>query len=205
MQKPACIFFDIGGVLVNHMPAYKTIFSQYDVPEQESFSLWAQYADDIDRGTFSWSAFETIYCKTFHISSRFHPSLLEWLVQKIAIIQETHSLIYELKEHFNIGLLSNMSTDFFELVRKYKLIPDIHYVAQVISGDIGTIKPERRIYYYAQEKVSTPPDELLFIDDKEINVETAQSLGWKTVLFDTEKPVESIKRIKKQLAIITNL
>ena len=201
MQKIKCIFFDIGGVLMDHITAFNTLSRQHNIPEQESLTFFRSHADDIDSGTLTWANFEELYCEKFHPSIHFKLNFLESFVRNIRIIQQSHDLIYELKEHYNVGILSNMSEDFFQLVKEQNLIPNIHYIAVVISGTIGSIKPEKKLFEYAQNKVNTLPDELLFIDDKEMNVKAAQSYGWNSYQFNTTNPTDSVEMIKRNLRL----
>jgi epoxide hydrolase-like predicted phosphatase len=62
------------------------------------------------------------------------------------------------------------------------------------SADIGMKKPEPRIYEYVIKKIGLPPQEILFIDNQENNVEAAQSAGINTILF------VSLGQMKKDLA-----
>ncbi|MBI4973406.1 HAD-IA family hydrolase [Candidatus Roizmanbacteria bacterium] len=199
MQKIKCVFFDIGGVLIDHITAFNTLSRQHSIPEKESLSFFRSHADDIDRGTLSWDAFEKIYCNMFHPVQSFQPNFLESLVRNIQIIQQTHDLIYELRDRYDVGILSNMSEDFLHLVKEHNLIPNIHYTAIIISGAIGSIKPEQKIFDHALSKVNRLPEELLFIDDKEVNVKAAQSYGWNSYQFITTNPTESVEMIRKSL------
>jgi len=67
------------------------------------------------------------------------------------------------------------------------------------KAEIKLIKPEKEIFDYALEKTSLSPNEILFIDDSEVNVVAAESFGWNSVLFNTQEPLESIKKIRNDL------
>ena len=53
----------------------------------------------------------------------------------------------------------------------------------VCSADEGMAKPDHRIYRLAAERLSLPPDECIFIDDAERNVEAAREVGMAAVHF----------------------
>jgi putative hydrolase of the HAD superfamily len=55
----------------------------------------------------------------------------------------------------------------------------------VWSYQLHMAKPDPAIYRYALEKLGTRPEEALFIDDREVNVEAAVALGMKALLFTT--------------------
>jgi len=55
----------------------------------------------------------------------------------------------------------------------------------VWSYQLRMAKPDPAIYRYALEKLGTRPEETLFIDDREVNVEAALALGMKALVFTT--------------------
>ena len=53
----------------------------------------------------------------------------------------------------------------------------------VVSSDVHMIKPDIRICQYLLEKYGLQPQECLFIDDREENVEGARTAGMEAVVF----------------------
>ena len=53
----------------------------------------------------------------------------------------------------------------------------------VVSGVEGVIKPDRRIYEIARDRIGRPPEEILVIDDSPANIEAARAFGMDTHLF----------------------
>lgn len=54
----------------------------------------------------------------------------------------------------------------------------------VFSYQVGTIKPEPRIYQILIDKYLLKPENCVFIDDRKENIEAAEELGFQTILFD---------------------
>jgi epoxide hydrolase-like predicted phosphatase len=54
--------------------------------------------------------------------------------------------------------------------------------AWVISGEVGMRKPEERIFLLAAERIGLPPEQCVFIDDIQANVDAAAALGMAGVL-----------------------
>lgn len=52
----------------------------------------------------------------------------------------------------------------------------------VVSGDVGARKPDRAIYEQLLERVRVDPADILFVDDRVRNLDTAAALGMETVL-----------------------
>lgn len=55
----------------------------------------------------------------------------------------------------------------------------------VWSYQLRTAKPDPAIYRYTLERLGLQPGETLFIDDRQVNVETAAALGMKAIVFTT--------------------
>jgi putative hydrolase of the HAD superfamily len=55
----------------------------------------------------------------------------------------------------------------------------------VWSHQLRMAKPDPAIYRYTLEKLGLQPAEALFIDDREVNVETAAALNMKALVFTT--------------------
>ena len=125
--------------------------------------------------------------------------LLHYFVDHISIIEPTHRLAYELADQFRIGILSDIAVDGYERIVFKKLVPQIPYAAEIISGKVGFLKPSQEIFDYAAKTAGVPVETILFVDDRQKNVEGARSFGWQAVLFNKKKPEVSIKAIKKLL------
>lgn len=53
----------------------------------------------------------------------------------------------------------------------------------VFDGEEGVSKPDARIYQFALTRLGMQPDEVMFVDDKERNVDAAHQLGMHIVHF----------------------
>jgi len=57
---------------------------------------------------------------------------------------------------------------------------DRHY----ISGEIGLIKPDPKIFAFVEADCGFAPEVLLFVDDRIDNINAATARGWQAHLFD---------------------
>ena len=114
------------------------------------------------------------------------------------IQEDVIEIIKELKEKgYNIYLLSNTNDFMYE-----KFIKDIEYLfdGMVLSYRTHTIKPHDSIYKYIIDKYNLTPEESLFIDDREDNMDTANKFeikGRSVIPAD----VEDIKEVLKEYGI----
>ncbi len=96
------------------------------------------------------------------------------------LADETFALMKDLKAAGKkIGILSNMSRDFFS-TQYCRVAAHIRAIldAEIISGFVGITKPDPRIFALASEKIGIAPARLLFLDDIQGNVEAARRCGW---------------------------
>lgn len=190
------VFFDIGGVFVDHISGLRKIARELLLREEDVVKLFKQYSDQIDAGNLSWNAFETIFYNSLLPKKHLKQSLVLSFVNNMRKIQETHDFAQELSKKYTIGVLSNMDSDVFRMIKERGLIPDITYRLQAISYEIGFIKPNKGIFDYVVKQIHTSPNHIMFIDDKVENVEGAKMAGWSSLQFDTYNPLQSIMKIQ---------
>ncbi len=58
------------------------------------------------------------------------------------------------------------------------------FMGHALSFEIGEIKPHARFYLKALEKLGTPAEKTLFIDDRAENIAGAKEMGLQTYHFD---------------------
>lgn len=80
--------------------------------------------------------------------------------------------------------LSNFGIDTFTMAEgMYPFLAE--FDRRFISGHMGVIKPDPRIYATVEADTGIAPHGLLFADDRPENVEAAALRGWQTHLFTT--------------------
>lgn len=98
-------------------------------------------------------------------------------------IKGMEDLLKDLKERgYRIFGLTNWSDETFSLVRNdYPIIALIEDM--VVSGQEHMMKPDRRIFELAVSRFGVKPEETLFVDDNQYNVDAARALGLSGVRF----------------------
>lgn len=95
-----------------------------------------------------------------------------------------------LKEHYKIGLLSNMGSgtisDVFSAEETKRLFDEI-----ILSSDVGLTKPSEGIFEVTLARLGMQPEEVIFIDDRPMNTDAAEHLGIKTILFTNNHQFEA--------------
>ena len=109
-------------------------------------------------------------------------------------------LIKNLKtKNYKIYLLSNINPYTHELVKKSGLFEIVD--GYVLSYKEHMIKPYKSIYNTLLERYSLKPEESVFIDDNEKNINTGKSLGIISKKVEPDN-YESIIEVMKELELI---
>lgn len=102
----------------------------------------------------------------------------------IASYDYSRPWLEELKaKGYRVYLLSNYSKDYFELHRKSKFTFVDLADGMVISGFEKINKPEPEIYKILLDRYALIPEECIFMDDREANVEAAKKLRINAFVF----------------------
>ena len=57
----------------------------------------------------------------------------------------------------------------------------------IVSGEIGCRKPDPEIYQRYQSAAGVPAERIIFIDDREVNLDGAAAQGFLTLLYDPDE------------------
>lgn len=90
---------------------------------------------------------------------------------------------------YKIGLLSNVRRagleGFLPLEERKEL-----FDAEVLSGEVGMIKPAKEIFELAAERLGVEPHECVMLDDLMKNIDGAHLAGMEAILFTSVRDAE---------------
>ncbi len=96
---------------------------------------------------------------------------------------------------YKVGLLSNVGRgwldDFFKPAERHGI-----FDAEVLSGEVGMIKPAREIYELTAERLGVLPSECVMVDDVVENIDGAERAGMAGIVF------VSIDQLKSDLSAL---
>ena len=106
------------------------------------------------------------------------------------------------KNGYKVALLSNGNTEYFK-EKVNSVYPEFNDLFDeiIISSEVGVVKPDEEIYLIALNKISSKPEESLFIDDSKTNVEGAIKAGIQGFLYTD---IDSFSEYIKNLVIDLN-
>lgn len=188
------IIFDFGNVLAKFdeqaiIENFSSSKEDFTLIKKAVFYDW----DGLDGGFISYEEYTEQALSM--LPSRLHANVTQlfrdWC-HLLVPMQDTWDLVRELKEKgFSLYILSNASTYFAENVGFYSITKE--FDGAVYSGHLKLIKPDPEIYRHLFKTFSLNPEECLFLDDKEKNVQAAQTLGMDAIVFTGDtKPVRAL-------------
>jgi HAD superfamily hydrolase (TIGR01509 family) len=180
------VVFDIGNVLLRWNPRnlYRKTFD--DEARMERFLATALAMDFVAHTDTApdFAAAVEARAKAFpEFAAELRLFHERWIETLGGPIDENVALLRRLKAAGRpVHALSNFATDKFALARERHDFLNAFDVA-VISGHVGAVKPEARIYEILFERAGGEPEDLLFIDDSPANVRAAEALGMATIHY----------------------
>jgi putative hydrolase of the HAD superfamily len=191
------VFFDIGGVLGTNgwdreQRAAAARHFGLDVAELEE--LHGETVAMLEQGRMPLD--EYLRCTVFYRPRPFEPAAFKaCMLAQSAPFPDTIDLARTLARtgRYRLMTINNESDE----LNRYRLelfgLRDI-FIAFFSSCWLGLLKPARRIYEVALAMSQAEPDNSVFIDDRERNLEPARALGMRTIRF-TDAP-----RLREELA-----
>jgi 2-haloacid dehalogenase len=188
------IIFDFGNVLLEWNPrhVYRRYFPN-DEQAMERFLHEVNFMDwnaQQDKGRPFAQGVAELSQQFPHYSELIQAYRDHWKDSIGTHIDGTVKLMKRLKNAgYSLYGLSNWSTETFPLMLEkydfFKLLDDI-----IISGEVGSVKPEPEIFHIALQRIGKTAKECLFIDDSLPNIEQARNIGFATIHFQSPEQLE---------------
>ena len=180
--------FDLGQVMLHFNPSY--MVKRYVSDEQDADLLTSVlfdrlYWDRLDEGTMSNE--EAIEAALKRLPERLHPRVTEifynW-IYNLPEIDGMGELVDYIKEKYGVRtfVLSDISAYFAEHAGEIPVLSKFDKC--IFSGVCGHVKPSREIFEHLFTTCGISPEESVFVDDREKNIQGAEALGMKGYIFD---------------------
>ena len=197
------VVFDIGNVLLRWNPRnlYRSVFN--DEARMERFLAtalgmeWVSHTDIV--ADFSQAVEERV--KAFpEFANELRLFDKRWIETLGGPIEENVALLRRLRAAGRpVHALSNFAHEKFALAReRHDFLGEFDEC--VISGHVGVVKPDGRIYEILFKRVGRSPGELLFIDDSLANVRASEAAGMAAIHYREGVDLEGELRARGALA-----
>ncbi len=185
-MTPQAVIFYIGNVLIEWQPEryYDSVIGEERRKEMFATVDLHGMNDKVDLGgNFT----EVIYA-----TAEEYPAFREeirmwhdsWIELATPVIDHSLRLLRALRtKGVPVFALTNFGIQSFDYAEtQYPFLGE--FDRRYISGHMGVIKPDPRIYEMVEQDCGVAPEALLFADDRTDNVNLALSRGWQAHLFE---------------------
>ena len=183
------VVFDVGNVLLSFRPEelLRTILpnSEANYPTLMQCVFHSPYWPMFDRGAINTE--EAVACMSCRHSA-LRPQIeriMRAFNDHLQVMDEGVEALRACKAHGKrCYVLSNYAADPFDA--SFRKHPEIFslFDGMVVSGRLGLIKPDQRIFQHLIDMYKLNPERTLFIDDSAANIECALHCGLQALHFD---------------------
>jgi FMN phosphatase YigB (HAD superfamily) len=208
MKKFKFIYFDVGGVVILDFSGtnkWNDMLSSMGVNDsnKDRFDIvWHKYKDKIciDYDVDSMIPELRDYVG-LHLSKNF--SFLHEFISRFDSNASLWPVIEYAKQNYSIGLLTSMYPRMLDgISQTSNLMPKVDWDVVVDSSIVRLQKPDPKLYDLAQKLSGIKdPEDILFIDNVEKNLEYPKELGWQTFYYDSTRPLESSESLLKLITL----
>ena len=194
------VYFDLGRVVVDNEASFDFLAQETGADIRQIIDFFDAHWKEACLGKISSIDHLELLKKALNITTQ-APDFADFWSEFHVPIKETVTLIDALSGRVKLGVLSNAEPGMFAKCIEKGKIPDPPWSSVVISSDVGSVKPERKIYEIAQKRAKTASPHIFYIDDRPENIEVARRLGWESLLFVKEDIPSSIRKLRSALGL----
>ena len=185
----SAVIFDVGNVLYGWDPDSFLVRQIADDEARMRFvddvGLW-QWHDTLDAGRpYAEAAAELSekFPEYAHLIAAWSDRFGETITGPVPGV---HALVEALDaKGVPLYAITNFSADFWPPFHERERAFFRRFRDIVVSGEVKLLKPDPAIYYLSLDRFGLRPRDVLFVDDRMINVDAAEAIGMRGHLFTT--------------------
>jgi putative hydrolase of the HAD superfamily len=172
------VLFDLGGVLVElgGVDRFGGLIGETD--ESEIWRIWlgSHWVRRYERGRCTREEFALGMVAEYRLGVGPEVFLEEFLHWPQGLISGALDLVEDLTSHVRPACLSNTNELHWNEQVDAHLLHDL-FETRFLSHELGLVKPDREIFEHVVDGLGCDPSEVLFLDDNQLNVDGARSVG----------------------------
>ena len=179
------IIFDLGGVLIdlNFDLFFKSVSQLTGLPVQElSKHKYSTIVNRFSAGEITGEQLHGELCNLSQSNISFEKLKQIWPDVLTAQKDDVAKIVTGLHQTFQLALLSNTDPWHFEYCRQhFPIVKTFEHI--FLSYEFHLLKPDPEFYIKVSQSLGVKHDECLFIDDTEVNVKSAEDVGYHVIHF----------------------
>src|SRR6185503_19812268 len=173
------LLFDLGKVLIDfdfercmRQFAAKTSLSREEFEQVIWDKRWIRR---YERGEITTAEYHRHLCENGRLCMALEEFEEAWTAVFLPDLLLPELLLMELKQRYPLIIVSNSNEVHASFIsRKYTVLD--HFGHRIFSHEVGSLKPDSKIYEEAIRVSGKRPEALFFTDDREENIEAASQL-----------------------------
>jgi len=196
------LLFDLGGVLIELNEL--STFLHLNGDEMSVNKLWSDWlsspaARAFEMGISTKEQFADKYIEETNLPIKRNEFLNAFTQLPKGLYPDAHRLIERCRDRYFIACLSNTNTLHWQRLT-HEMGIDGMFDQHFASHLTGKLKPDRESFEHVLQSLNCDPSAILFLDDNEMNVKAARSVG--IIAYRTEGAQEAEKILEK-IGILT--
>lgn len=195
------VLFDIGGVFFTWKDRwlFNNIAKKFGLSEMHLANECKKFLPSLRRGSISeYMMWQEVgrSMRSDRLSSVKGSLIHDFFKKRIDVDDSVLEIVQQLQSNgIHTGILSNTAEVMHSVVEE--LVNMRYFDHLFLSYEIGMEKPDQRIFKYVVEKIPQMKEEILFVDDRQSNVDAAKSFGISAIRFtDSFHLIEDLKNLK---------
>lgn len=182
------VIWDLGGVLLrthDYAPR-EELAARFGIDRAElEETIFAEgISDRAQRGEITTQELWEFVGRKYDLSSDALQAFMEKFWAGDRVDHDLVDQIRSLRDAYITGLLSNAWDDLrYFIVHEWEI--DDAFDDITISAEEGVAKPDARIYEIALERAGVEPEQAVFLDDMERNIDAARRVGMHGIVFQS--------------------
>ena len=197
-MKIEAILFDLGKVLIDFSfeTAVQALYASCSI-SRDRFEevLWDRaWICRYERGEICTGEFHHYLRETANLNMDLPDFCQVWSSVFLPGLMVSENLLAWLKRRYPLILVSNTNEAHIEFIRSNYRVLD-YFDQHIFSYEVGSLKPDPKIFERAIAASGCPAKALFFTDDREENIVAARRFGMQVHQFQTEsKLVEALQQ-----------
>ncbi|MCL2740217.1 MAG: HAD family phosphatase [Oscillospiraceae bacterium] len=181
------IFFDLDGVLTldktGTITESKYFANKTGIDFQKLFEHKCKFDQREDSDKLKTADIWKFICEKCAVE--FNPDWIKEAFKSAPIDDKMVAIAKKLKRKYKIGIITDNKAERVKVIVEQNNLKNL-FESIVVSSEVGSTKRQPKIFEVAMQSLGVKPEECIFIDNSQRNVDIARQVGMLGIYFDDE-------------------